>query len=238
MSGRDDFDERVLRPIGGLDEAPPPPSRELAKAVETMQPVRTRTRFGAFIAVGLAGLIASIIVMFFRPLRRDLGALPSAWVVLAAALWGTAFVASLRVALVPRRSDVLPAPARAWRVSTAAMAGLFLFALLASVQVPSSMQPAERGWSLLHSCVHCALFVLEIAVVFLAAGVVAVRRLAPVGGRSIGLALGAAGGAMGGLVLHFVCPFAATAHVVMGHVGGMVLASVAGAALMALLSRR
>jgi hypothetical protein len=238
VTDRNDFDERVLRPIRGFDAPPPPPSPKLASAVETMRPVPTRTRFGAFIAVGVAGLIWPIAAVLFRPLRRDLAALPSAWVALAAGLWGAAFVASLLVALVPRRTDVLPAPARAARVSTVAMACLFLFAVLASVEVPASMRPDERGWSLLDVCLHCGLFVVEIAAVFLVAGFVAVRRLALVGGQSIGLALGAAGGAMGGLVLHFLCPFAATAHVVLGHVGGMVLAAVAGAILVSVLNRR
>jgi hypothetical protein len=236
MTDRDDFDEQILRPARAFDEAPPP-SAELTKAIQTMAPVRTRTRFGAFAAVALLGLIGPTVILFTRPLRRDLAALPLAWVVFAAALWASAFVGSLLVALVPRPADVLPAPARASRVSLTAMMGLLLFGLLASVQAPNSMLPAERGWSLPESCIHCALFVIEIAAVFLAAGMVAVRRLAPVGGRSIGLALGVAGGAMGGLVLHFICPFAATAHVVLGHVGGMILAGAAGALLLAAFSR-
>jgi len=52
------------------------------------------------------------------------------------------------------------------------------------------------------------------------------------------LALGAAGGAMGGFVLHFICPFAGTAHVLLGHVGGTILAAGAGAVLLPALLRR
>ena len=61
---------------------------------------------------------------------------------------------------------------------------------------------------------------LQVAAVFLVAGLLALRRLVPVGRSRAGMALGAAGGAMGGLVLAFICPFANTAHVVLAHVGG------------------
>lgn len=91
--------------------------------------------------------------------------------------------------------------------------------------------------TLLQSCVHCATVVLEIAVPFLFAGVYALRRLVPDGRARIGLGLGAAGGAMGGFVLHFICGFAGTAHVLIGHVGGTILAAAAGAALLPALLR-
>ena len=92
--------------------------------------------------------------------------------------------------------------------------------------------------SMLQSCVHCASIVLEIAVPFLFVGLYALRRLVPVGRARLGLALGAAGGAMGGFVLHFICGFAGTEHVLIGHVGGTILAAAAGAALLPALLRR
>jgi hypothetical protein len=51
------------------------------------------------------------------------------------------------------------------------------------------------------------------------------------------MALGAAGGAMGGMALVFICPFASTAHVVGGHVVGMLLAAAAGALLVRAATR-
>jgi len=201
--------------------------------VEGSKPVRTRTRFGAALVVSLVGLVAPAIALVHGPLRRDLAGLPVAWVIAAAALWGAAFALSLVAALVPRRGDVLPAPSRASLVSTAAMAVVALFALFATVDVPGlSMLPADRGWTLFDSCVHCIGTVAKIAVVVLIAGLIALRRLVPVGGSRVGMALGAAGGALGGLLLVFICPFASTAHVVLGHVVGMVLAAIAGALLM------
>jgi hypothetical protein len=231
-----DFDERALPP--GQIQAPAP-SHALLNAIEGMKPVRTRRRFGALAAVALVGLIWPALVLTVHAHRPDLGALPLGWVIAAAALWGAAFVLSLTAALVPRRGDVLPAPGRASRVGGLALGGLFAFALAASVQVPGiSLRPEDAHLTLMQSCVHCASFVLEIAVPFLVVGLLALRRLVPMGRARIGLALGAAGGAMGGFVLHFICPFAGTAHVVLGHVGGTILAAAAGAALLPALLRR
>jgi tetratricopeptide (TPR) repeat protein len=171
-------------------------------------------------------------------LGRDNHGLPVAWLIAATALWGVGAALSLTAALAPRRGDVLPAPSRASSVSAIAMAVLGLFALLATVDVPGlSMLPAERGWTLMDSCLHCIATVSKVAVVFLAVGLVALARLVPVGSARVGMALGAAGGAAGGLLLVFICPFASAAHVVLGHVGGMVLASLAGAVLLPAVAR-
>jgi len=103
--------------------------------------------------------------------------------------------------------------------------------------VHAATTAAERGWTLLQSCVHCMGTVGKVAVVFLIAGLLALRRLVPVGGSRVGMALGAAGGAMGGLLLVFICPFASAAHVVGGHVAGMVLAAAVGAIMMRATAR-
>jgi hypothetical protein len=236
--GGRDFDDRVLGEATGVDAPPPPPSPELLRAVDGMKAVRTRGRFVAAALVALAGLVGPVIALCRGPLRRDLSGLPIGWLVAATALWGAAFALSLAAALVPRRGDVLPAPGRASRVATVAMASVALFALFATVAVPGlSMQPAERGWTLFDSCLHCVGTVAKVAIVFLLVGLLALRRLVPVGGSRIGMALGAAGGAMGGLLLVFICPFADTSHVVLGHVGGVVLAAAAGALLMRVTAR-
>jgi hypothetical protein len=231
-----DFDERLLPP-GRVDA--PPPSPDLLKAVEGMRPVRTRPRFGALVVVALVGLLLPVAVLAHGVYRPDLGALPLGWVIAAGTLWATAFLVSLATALVPLRGDVLPAPGSASRVAWVALAGLLVFTLVATLQVPGvSLRPEDHQLTLLQSCVHCATFVLEVAVPFLVAGLFALRRLAPVGRARLGMALGAAGGAMGGFVLHFICPYAQTAHVVLGHVGGTILAAAAGAALLPALLRR
>jgi hypothetical protein len=232
-----DFDDRLLSQATRVDEPPPPPSADLMKAVAGMKPVRPRSRFGAFLVVALLGLVAPVATLLLRPLRRDLHQLPMAWLVVAALAWGLAFVLTLAATLVPRRGEVLPSAGRAAQIGAAALAGLALFALIATTHVPGSVYPVGMT-ALFHSCLHCAGFVAKIAAVFLLVGVVALRRLAPVGRSRLGMALGAAGGAMGGLVLVFLCPIGGTAHMILGHVGGMALAAAAGALLLPSLLRR
>jgi hypothetical protein len=236
---RKELEDRVLQPPDGGFGAPPPPSPELLAAMQGMRPVRTRTRFGAFLAVGLAGLIAPAVTLLHTPMRRDLAALPVAWVIAAAGLWALSFGLSLAAALVPRREDVLPAPGRASRMAATALAVLLLFGLFATVEVPGvSVHPKDVGMTLSRSCTHCLLIVVEIALPLLLVGLFALRRLVPVGRTRIGMALGAAGGAAGGLVLVFICPIATTAHVVLSHVGGAIVAAALGALLLPGLLRR
>ena len=57
--GGKDFDDRVLGEATGVDATPPAPSADLLRAVDGMKPVRTRSRFGAFAVVALAGLVGT-----------------------------------------------------------------------------------------------------------------------------------------------------------------------------------
>ena len=218
---------------------PPAPSPQLMAAVQQMRPVRPRSRLGAFAAVAVAALAIPGFVLARHALRLDLGALPRGWVVAAAALWASAFAVSLGAALIPARGDVLPAPARGSRAGLGAVLALLVFGLCASVEAPGiSLRPEDVHMSLLGSAGHCARFALLMALPCLVVGLLALRRLAPMGGARLGLALGAAGGALGGLVLHFICPIATAGHVVLGHVGGMALAAALGAAALPLVRKR
>jgi len=222
-----DFDDRALgRRLESAE--PPPPAGDLLAAVQGMKPVRTRSRFGAFLTVLGVGLIGPLASLLLLPMRADLAALPRVWVAAGAALWLGAFVSSLAAALIPRREDVMPAAGRASRVAAAGMVVLFLFEALATAEVPGVSVEASAVGGLLGSCMHCWKVIFPIAGVFLLAGVFVLRRVLPVGARRIGVALGTAGGAVAGLALHFQCPIAGAAHVVAAHVGGMVLAAVVG----------
>jgi hypothetical protein len=226
--------------IGGQLDAPaPPPAAALAQMVGGMRPVRTRRRFGAFISVLGAGVVAPLGLLVLRPWRPDLAALPPVWVAAAGAVWLAAFAASLAGALIPARGDVLPSAGRASRVALATIAGLAVFTLVGSVEAPGISAPAPAGaWPMAVSCWRCIAISLTIAAVFLLGGALALRRVLPMGAGRIGIALGAAGGAMGGFALHLHCPMAGTAHVVLAHAGAVALAALAGAiALPALLDR-
>jgi hypothetical protein len=221
------------------DVEPPPPAGALLQAVGAMKPVRTRGRLTAFLLVLAAGVIAPLVLLLLRPLRGDIGGLPPAWVGGAALVWLAAVAVSLAAALVPARGDVLPSAGRAARVGGVVTVSSALAALLGTVDAPGlSHVPAPGLASLLMSSLRCIAVALPIAAVFVLAGFLALRRVLPMGARRIGVALGAAGGAMGGLALHFHCAIATPSHVLLGHVGGVALAALAGAlALPALLQR-
>ncbi len=227
----DELDGRLLRVA--METPPPPPSPEILKTLGTMKPVRTRSRFGAFAAALAIGAIWPAYSLSSSALRPDLGKLPPAWVAIGAALWAFAVVASLAAALVPARGDVLPAGSRASRASAIAMGLVVLFMALWTARVPGvSVRPEDIGKTLLQSCYGCGKYVLQVAAIVIVLGVLLLRRRLPVGAGRIGLAVGAAGGALGGLALHFLCPIATTPHIMLAHVGGMILSSLAGALIL------
>jgi hypothetical protein len=224
---------------GKLDAPAPAPDAALLRAVGGMQGVKTRGRFGAFAAVLAVGVMGPLLLLALRPLRRDLSALPPAWLMIDGALWLVAGAAALAVALIPARGDVLPSAGRASGLALAIIAVLALFYLLHAPDAPGVSAPAPAaGWPLLRSCLRCIGVLLPIAGISLIAGALALRRVLPMGAPRIGVALGAAGGAMGGLALLFHCPIASSAHLVLGHVGGVALAALAGALLLPALLRR
>jgi hypothetical protein len=240
MMRKDSGGDELGADIGGrLDAAPPPPAAELLAKVGAMKAVRTRGRFAALAAVGAAGIVGPIALLIVMSWRRDLPALPPAWVAGAAAVWFGVFAASLVAALVPARGDVLPSAGRASRAAVAAVAVLAAFTLFGSIEAPGVSPRVPPGaWPLVLSSLRCISVLLPVAVVFLVAGIVVLRKVLPMGARRIGVALGVAGGAMGGFVLHWHCPLAETAHVVLGHFGGVLLAAGAGALLLPALLER
>jgi negative regulator of sigma F NrsF-like protein len=226
--GADEIDDRLSR--APRDMPPPPPSPQMLKAIAAIKPVRTRSRFGAFLIVLALGAAWPAFTLIRFPLRKDLGALPAAWIAIGAALWSVTLVVSLAAALVPARGDVLPSAGRASRVSAIGMGLVLLFTTAWTAHAPGvSLRPEDIGMTLIQSCYGCGKYVLQVAAIFMILGLLFLRRVLPTGGRRIGLAVGAAGGALGGLALHFLCPIATTGHVLLSHVGTMVLASLAGA---------
>jgi hypothetical protein len=227
--------------LGALAPGPgaPPPAAGLSSAVAAMRPVRTRSRLGALALVVALGFAWPVYTLARSPLRPDLGALPPLWVAFGAALWGLAFALSVIAALVPARGEVLPSASRAARVSLWAMGALFLFTAAWTAFAPGlSLRPSDLGLTTLQTISGCGKVVLEVAAPFVVLGFLALRRVLPMGGPRMGLALGAAGGALGGFVLHFLCPLATTGHVLVSHVGAMILASLAGVLLLSALLRR
>jgi hypothetical protein len=156
--------------------------------------------------------------------RSDLGALPLFPFVLYGAGCLATFLALLRCALVPPRGHVLPsgvASARATALMLGALVGLDLaIAVFPLAGGAGTIGPVAHvlatGWR----CLTTALGVVATPV---ALGLWSLRRLLPLGGWRVVMAVGGAAGALAGLVLHVHCSAADPAHVGLIHGAVLVL---------------
>jgi hypothetical protein len=202
----------------------PPPSKALADAVAAMKPVRTRSPWRS-LALLLAGLAvyASLPPLFLFRIRPDLPDLPLSWLLGVGFAWLLGLILPLLAALIPRRGQVLPDGGRAAFLAASATVALIAVSLLfpAAPSIHSARIPGLFG--------HCLALGMGLAVVPFAAGLMMVRRLAPVASWRFGAALGAAGGALAGTLLHVLCSVTSAWHVAAAHGGAVLLCAVIGA---------
>jgi hypothetical protein len=215
------------------DAAPPPPAATLLAAVEGMKAVRTRVPWRTVAALGL--VVAAIPaggVLFLGP-RKDLAALPVAWVAATAVVWGAGVLVTLLAATWPRRGEVLPDTGKA-RLTAIIVAGLLLLLGIFGTADPTAetVVPESTLAGFGHWWWHCTKFALKAVIPVLVLGGLLLRRLFPVGGMWAGAALGAAGGAAAGLALHFVCAVGGGLHVAVAHGGGVVIGALLGMLLL------
>jgi hypothetical protein len=201
----------------------------LLAAVGDMRPVRLRVPWRSALVLLAVGALFPIYVLAVRRLRGDLADLPPLWVAAAASWWGIAVAATLASAVAPRRGEVLPNAMQAGRAAVLAAVALVALGLFGTVDAPGKTLPPPSfawGWW------HCTRFGLGVTGPLLLVAAFMLRRLHPLGARSIGAALGATGGALAGLALHFLCPYGGGAHVGLAHGGGVVLGAALGALLL------
>ena len=231
----DDPDDRPSTVASLPQELPPPPAGPaLTAALTTLTPVRTRVPARAFwLLLAVAGLTVGLALLQFG-VRRDLAALPLAWVVVLGGLWAAAGPWLLARAVLPQPGQVLPDATRAGRSAVAVAAGLVLLGLLATVDAAGVTRVPTTFWG---GWWHCTKFALRITLPVLLAAAVLLRHLHPMGSGKIAGALGAAGGAVAGALLHFICPLGGGAHVGLAHGGAAVVGGVIGALLLSRLLR-
>ena len=205
----------------------PPPSPALLASLDDMTAVRPRSPARALLVVALVACAYPAWTLAQASLHAPLKGVG------VAALWLAGFIASLYVALVPARGQVIPDTARALRVALVSAAALLVASILGAAR--SGHAPSSGS---LPSWRACLIFSLEVAVPTIIAGAVALRRVALVPSWRLGAALGAAGGALAGLTLHFTHAPAGPGHMALAHGGGVVLGLLLGALTAPLLLRR
>jgi hypothetical protein len=232
-----DFEIEELRSLHVLQAtAPPPPSPTLVAKVESMGPVRTRAPLRALLVVAAAAGVFPLGAVAVYPWRRDLSALPAAWLVAVAGVWAAGFVVPLWLALVPRSGQVLPDGTRASRAAVLSALTLLLVGLFFTVDAPGfTIVPSSTWEGFFRLWWHCVSFGLKVTVPTVLVGAFALRPVAVASLARLGAAIGAAGGALSGLVLHGLCPYGGAAHVGLAHGGGVAIGALLGALWMPLL---
>jgi len=231
------IDSELLRAL--RDAGPPPPiSTDLRSSLDGMKPVRTRVPLRTLLLVLAAGCVYPVTALAIYPLRRDLSALPPAWLIGVALVWLAGFCIPLVLALLPRRHQVLPDGRRALRAAVLAALTLVLTGLLFTVDVPGvTILPKSRWTGFWPLWWHCVSFSLKATVPMLLVASIALRRMTVVNLSFLGAPIGAVGGALAGLTLHGLCPYGGAAHVGLAHGGGVVVGAVLGALWLPLLAR-
>ena len=236
MSDMNSDDAQSLRFLQST--RPHPPSPALWASIERMRPVRTRVPLRTLLVLAAASCVYPICAIALYPLRRDLPALPSGWLVGVALVWLSGFVVPLVVAVLPRRGQVLPDTARAGRATFLAATTLVLMGLLVTVDAPGYTILPRTTWAgFFHLWWHCVSFGLKVSVPTVLVGALLFRPLAVANLSRLGAAVGAAGGALAGLTLHGLCPYGGAPHVGLAHGGGVVIGALIGALWLPLLVR-
>jgi hypothetical protein len=210
----------------------PPPAPALLAAVQEMRPVRPRVPARAVLAVAAAALALPTFMLLGPGPRKDLAALPLAWVAAMGVCWAAGFLVVLLAATWPRRGEVLPDTARAGRAALLVGTCLLLLGLFATVDAPGTTVPEATFAAFSHFWWHCTRFGLEASAPVLLVGGLVLRRLFPIGSAWAGAALGATGGAMAGLTLHFICPIGGGLHVGFAHAGNVAVGALLGMILL------
>jgi hypothetical protein len=178
---------------------------------------------------------ATSIVVWVIGVRQDLGAVP----VLPLALYTLACLASfgvsLGVALVPASGGVLPSGDRSAALSVVVMLVTVPLGLVVGVhaggEAPALVMHGHRFWPRALACVASG---LGVALVPATLGVLALRKVIPLGAWRHALAVGAASGVLAGLTLELHCPISSVTHVGLAHGSVMVVPAL----LLALLGIR
>ena len=216
--------------IDELTTLPPPAPPAMSKALEAelaqLTPVATRRplrQLALLIGVSLIYGAGLIVMLALRP---DLHDLPMGWLFGAGLAWLLGFLVPITLATVPRAGSMMPR----WRLAgLAAVAAAIAMIGLGLVLHPGAV--AMAGWDGVVHGFGCLGAGLEVAVVPIVLGTIALRRALPVGSRWVAAGLGAGGGSLGGVVLHLHCPIADGLHVGLVHGGVIAVAALLSAAL-------
>lgn len=225
-------DERMdgtLRALGEPLDAPVL-GADMEAMLGELEPVKARSPVRAYTIVACVAVAYTAGLVALLSLRKDLDALPVAWLAAYCSAWALGFAALAHLALVPPRGRVMP---------RSRLAGTFAIgAGIAFVVIGISFARWVEGVSFLYdptvgSVVKhgrwCMFIGLVTALVPVGVGALFLRGAVPVNARWAAAAMGAAGGCMGGLMLHLHCRIAERFHMGLVHGGVVIVAALLSA---------
>lgn len=182
-------------------------------------------RIGPTLLIGTAGGLVLFLAMFrVNPLLRDFFALPGFWIKLS--FTGVLTAAGLLATVQLARPGVAVGSA-VWLAIIPVLA-MWTFALI----VLADAEPAARAHLVLGDTWRvCALNITLLSLPMLAAGIWAMRGLAPTRLRLAGGALGLLSGAFGACIYGLHCPELAAPFLSIWYVIGMLIPTLTGIAL-------
>lgn len=205
-----------------MSALPPLPSSMEAE-LAALRPVRPRRPLRQLVLVSLTSLAWAGAVLAHLTVRRDLGELPTVWLVLFLAAWTLGFAAPLALVVLPRRGEMMPRWRLAAVLAGVGTAGFVLAGLTIPRSGPSSLHRGLESWA---GCLSSGVLTAVVPTVLIALAVRGAVAHAP---RLTAAAIGAAAGALGGLMLHLHCPIADGLHVGVVHGGVAVITGALGA---------
>lgn len=195
----------------------PPPSAALLAAMADLAPVSTRRPARRVFAIAaIALLVTAAALLKVLGVRPDLRTLDAAPLLLFVLLGTVAFAASLVVALVPPRGQVIPSGATSVTVPVLLAAIVVPLALYLGTHLVGSGTVLEAP-HLWRSTLACFVVGSAVAAIPATLGMLALRKVVPTGGWRTAFAVGAAAGALAGLALELHCSIADPAHITLGH---------------------
>ncbi len=207
---------------------PPTMAAELEAELGSLAPVRTRRPMRQLAILCTVSVLYGAILLGLISLRRDVGELPTRWMIGGGIAWFLGFVLPCYLALVPAPGSMLSR--RRYAIAASVVAAVWFVAMgwMIHPQGASSLQYGAERFVHGHWCLELGLATALVPVIV---GAVFLRGALPVGSRWVAASLGAGAGSLGGLVLHLHCRITDPMHTGFIHAGVVMVAALLAAAL-------
>ena len=196
---------------------PPPMSSELLGVIKNIAPVKTRRPVLQWMIFLAVALITGAVFVKIYGFRKNISQVNTIWIVGAAVFWAMGAFGLSKIALVPNKGKVLPPFKQCLYIALgfSALAVVFGFIAPKIFNLPFSDE-SNLDFAIKYGRL-CFSKGLMIALVPTVAGLLLLRKTAPLHSKKLAFCIGAIGGGMAGLALHFQCILNGSLHLSLAH---------------------